>query len=370
MFHRATGIGSFPHHRSGDTLRIIKDNLQYIPHWPQLPRKSAEEGFIRQYLSPLIEAGIIKIDDNNRTPFFCSGDEGWDEKVLNYFEMMLMWEDDEKVLTGLDLSKEAHLYSQEERSSENPFAFPSDTAEGFYDFLGMDWTSSSAEYLKGQISGPVTVGFQVNGEDGKPAFYDDQLREILVKTLACQARWQMRRLALFEKPVIVFIDEPAVYGYGTSGYVGLGKDAIQKSIGEVAKEIKSFGGITGVHCCAGVDWSLLLELPLDIVNFDAYGYFGSMTVYARELSAFFERGGALAWGIVPTSSAINDEDVSSLLKKLSQGIDDLAARGVNKTHLKERLLITPSCGAATLSEEETEKVYTLLRELEARLKDL
>lgn len=370
MFHRATGIGSFPHHRSGDALKIIKNNLQYIPHWPQLPRKNPEEGFVRQYLSPLINAEIIKIDNNSRTPFFCSGDKGWEENVLSYFEMMLQWEEDEKALTGKDLSKDEIFFAREDRAGDNPFAFPVDTAEGFYDFLGMEWDNSNAEYLKGQISGPVTVGFQVNSEDGKPAFYDDQLREILVKTLACQAGWQIRRLALCGKPVIIFIDDPSVYGFGTSGYVGLGREAIQKSIGEIAEVIKSFGGIAGVHCCAGADWSILLESPVDIVNFDAYDFFGSMTVYSKELSAFYERGGSLAWGIVPTSHAVNDEDVSSLLNKLSDGISDLVRRGVNEAHLKERLLITPSCGAATLSENETERVYNLLKELEARLGDL
>ncbi len=373
MFRYATGIGSFPHQSSGDALKVIERSLRFVPHWPQLPRRSSEEGFVRQYLAPLIGAGLIRLAPHNLTPFFVDDEDGWDELVLGYFELMLKWEEDELSFKNSETDAElpevpggfgADGSLSAQCGAENPFAFPFESAEGFYDFLNYDWQHSSVRYLKGQISGPVTIGFQVNKSDGTPAFYDERLREILVKNLSCQARWQLDRLAVFGKPVIIFIDEPAVYGYGTSAYVGLGRAAIQESIGEIAAAIKGRGGFCGVHCCAGVDWSLLLELSLDIVNFDAYSYFPSMTVYSNLLGDFLERGNTLAWGIVPTSDAVRAEDASSLLKRLEAGIDDLAGRGVHKELLRKQLMITPSCGVATLVPEDAERVYRLLSELE------
>lgn len=348
MFHRSTGIGSVPHHSSADAVNLIKENLKHIPHWPQLPRKDEREGLVRQYLMPLINAGLIALKDN-KTPYFCSNETDWDDRVLAYYEMLLKWEENPQ------------------SGKENPFAFPPESAEGFFRFLDENRDLSSADMVKGQISGPVTVGMQITDPKGSPAFYNDQLREILVKTLTCQAKWQVKSLGDTGRPVLLFIDDPSIYGYGTSGYVGLGRESIQNSLAEINTGIKEEGGHTGVHCCAGVDWSLLFELRLDLVNFDAYEFFSSVTVYTDALSDFLERGGGLAWGIIPTSHKIDAEDAASLYENLQEKIEALVSRGIDKNRLKQQLMITPSCGAATLTEEQTGKVYRLLQQLEQKV---
>ncbi len=348
MFHRATGIGSLPHHSSHEAIKLIRENLVHIPHWPQLPRRDSQEGFVLQYLMPMINAGLIAFKEN-KNPFFCSNERDWDDRVLRYYEMLM--ESEEK---GYNVEN-------------SPFAFPAESAEGFFRFLEERWDLSSIEIIKGQITGPVATGLQVTDPRGSPAFYNDELRELIVKTLTSQAKWQLNQLGRLGKPVMLFIDDPSIYGFGTSSYVGLGREPIQSSLAEVARGIKDGGGLTGVHCCAGVDWSLLFELPFDLVNFDAYEYFSSILVYIETLAAFLERGGGLAWGIIPTSDKIDGEDVSSLFENLFQKVDDLVSRGIKREKLEKQLVLTPSCGAATLSEERAGKVYKLLAQLEQKV---
>lgn len=352
MYHRATGIGSMPHLSANGAIKIIKKNLHHIPHWPQLPRRDPAEGLILQYLTPLMDAGLVSLKPGlTRTPFFEEDNHRWDERVLRYYEM----------LVGIG---EEQLLGE-----ESPFAFARGAAEGFFRFLNEDWDLPRTGMVKGQLSSPVTVGLQVTDQGGSPAFYNDQLRELLVKTLTFHARWQVKQLSRFSRPVLLFIDDPGVYGYGTSGYVALGREDIQGSLREVINGIKGDGGVAGIHCCAGADWSLMLELPFDLISFDAYDYFPSLLVYAGELSAYLDRGGGLAWGIVPTSEKIDGEDADSLYTNLQNKIEILVSHGVDREKLQKQLLLTPSCGAGTLSEEQAERVYRVLAQLEKMVMD-
>ena len=55
----ATGIGSLPFLEPGEALELIWQYLPDIPHWPQLPQRGSSEGFVNQFLNPLVEAGLL-----------------------------------------------------------------------------------------------------------------------------------------------------------------------------------------------------------------------------------------------------------------------------------------------------------------------
>lgn len=95
------------------------------------------------------------------------------------------------------------------------------------------------------------------------------------------------------------------------------------------------------------------------MNFDAYEFMDKYPTYWREIKAFLDRGGYLAWGIVPTSSKIAGVSSNDLVKKLEEGIAFLVNKGLSRTLIKERSLITPSCGTGTLTIEEAERVMSL-----------
>lgn len=346
LYGLATGIGSMPFTDPDDALNLIFTYFKEIPHWPQLPRRGPGEGLAPQYLAPLLKHGLIAVHPNG-TPYFCLDDPQWEKRCLDYYELLL---------TG-----ESAIKSGE-------FAFAAESAAGFYAFLERCARQPlEALYLKGQIAGPITVGFRVTDPAGKPSFYDPTLREIIVKTLAAAACWQVRQLQALGRPVIIFVDEPGLYNYGSSTAVALGRPEIEASLEEIFTAVRSAGGITGLHSCAGTDWSLLTGLSLDLINFDAYEYFPSLLVYGAVLDPFFARGGALAWGIVPASDKVLQEDLSSLQRLLESQMEALVKQGAGEPYVRSRYLITPACGTGTLSKAVTERIYRLTASLAERI---
>ncbi|HHU75769.1 MAG TPA: hypothetical protein GXZ24_02570 [Firmicutes bacterium] len=351
-----TGIGSMPHRDVAAALSLIRENMPLGPHWPQLPGLGGEESFARQYLAPLLKLNILGLK-KGEAPFFYDLEEDWPEREQAFYELYL----------------DALENEQGEKAAMGFFAFPREAARGFYAFLEGGWSSREGTkplFVKGQISGPLSLGLQINSADGKAAFYHPGLRDILVKNLALQAKSQVRALKKFSLPVIIFIDEPALLSFGQSAYTALASEDISAALEEIIFAIKEEGAMVGVHSCAGIDWSIPFNLPLDIVNFDAYEYFDSLLVYAEEMDAFLKKGGILAWGLIPTSEAIEEEETAVLKERFLRGIERLANRGVGADLLKKQYMLTPSCGTGTLAMAQAEKVYRLTSELQAALKQI
>lgn len=341
LFGKATGIGSMPHKTPGPALGIIFSRVPEIPHWPQLPASGEEEGFIRQYLNPLLERGLLRLFDD-RPPTFDTSAGDWLVRLTRFYEEVLERED-----------------------SFRAFGFPREAAAGFYAFIEhvREHGAGKALCLKGQLSGPVTIGLQTVDADMSPALYNEELRDVLVRSLAEQVKWQVETLKECGLPQLLFIDDPSLYSYGQSTFVGLSREVIQQSLLPLIEAAHGHGALVGVHACAGVDWTLLFSLPFDVVNIDVYHYFTSLLVCAREFDDFLERGGALAWGLVPTSDEAWEETADRLLERLGEYQEKLARKGVNSGRMQRQLLFTPSCGTSTLTPELAEKVYKLLSEV-------
>lgn len=327
-------------------MRFFKE----IPHWPQLSRLSSAENMINQYTSPLINSGLL-FQKPGKLPIFNTDSEDWIDRQAAFYSIYL------EVIKSNDQS----LYDQ--------FAFPAEYAAGFYAFVRHIEThgTGDARWLKGQITGPITIGLQLVDQKGRYAYYDDQLRDLIIKNLVVQAAWQVRALGRFGLPVIVFIDEPTLHVYGQSTYITLSRDKIIEDINDVVHAIKDAGALAGIHSCGSTEWSIPLESDADIVGFDAFNYFTSLELYFSELNSFLSRGGSLAWGLIPTSEKILNlraEDLADLYKRQ---IDTFQKKGANRDLLRRQTLITPSCGAGNLSIIVSEKVYSLTAEVSSLL---
>jgi methionine synthase II (cobalamin-independent) len=259
------------------------------------------------------------------------------------------------------------FYQHLEKGELDSFKITEDFARGLRILkdLSSEDNRKEIKYIKGQITGPVTFGLALIDQDRRPIFYDPTLREILIRHLSLKARWMEKRFNdLFPGiPTILFFDEPSLSSFG-SAFSSLNREDVTHSLSECFDAVK---GLKGVHCCGNTDWSVLLSTNLDILSFDAYGYLETLSLYPKELRTFLERGGILAWGIVPTSEAILKEDAQSLVKRFNEGVKNLFGKGIDQT-LLQRVILTPSCGTASLRIPLAERVCELTAEVSKSLR--
>ncbi len=342
----ATGLGSMPFTEAAPALAMIKRYLPFIPHWPQMPRRGAQEGLIFQAFHCLVATGLVRVKGDQA--LFDTAAPDWPERLTAFYTICF----------------DAAAGSPE---TLERFAFGPGAADGFAAFLDDIQSAGQPEalWVKGQVVGPLTTGFRLKDEGGNLAFYDDQLRDLVNRTLALHAGWQCARLAETGLPVMLFIDDPTVAAYGTHSHLALGKEMILESLNMVIEAIHHQGAAAGIHSCDAANWAMLFETGIDILSLDTYRFGESMIGYAQDLQAFFERGGVVAWGIVPTDKEAFGETGNSLLARLYDLWDQLVDSGVDQQRLWQQAMVTPACGTGLLSEELAEQIYALTAEVSA-----
>jgi methionine synthase II (cobalamin-independent) len=332
---RATGIGSLPHPAPSDALRVVLENFPTIPYWPQLPRRDFRENMYAQFSEELVG---IKMD---------LGKE-W-----------LGVETDDDTMAQVEAFYARYLEDKPELFAVHP-----DYAAGLYALEDRRDSLKDALWIKGQVTGPVSFGLKVVDQNLRPMLYDDTLRDVLVKYLARKAQWMENFLSALGSPII-FIDEPSLAMFGAS-IVALNRDDVIRDLEEVFSALK---GIKGTHCCGNTDWSLLLETSVDVISFDALNYTENLALYASDVRRFLDRGGVLAWGIVPTvEEDIAAANTEALAARLDAAMEMLVKKGIDRDQLYAQALITPACGLGTVSVSAAERAFGLTRALSEKVR--
>jgi methionine synthase II (cobalamin-independent) len=342
-------IGSLPVADHDEALHMVFEYTPEIPLWVQLP-VYPEEGMMVQFLP-----GMPGVTQEDGRVFIDTSGATFEDELLRFYEEYLLVTEGEAPLDG------------------TRFALTEETAKGFFSLLKkIEKTSEPPLALKGQITGPVTLATGMTDQDRRALFYDDRLLDVVVKTLAMKARWQVEKLSQCGVPVIVFIDEPGLAGFGTSAFISISREDINRVLSEVIEAVHEAGGLAGVHVCANTDWSLILDSPADILSFDAYGFFDRLALYEQPLKRFFDQNRILAWGIVPTSDSkdIEKETPSSLVEKWEAQANRLDALGIARATVSAQSLITPSCGTGSLTQSHAVKVLEMTREVSRILRSM
>lgn len=345
----ATTIGSLPHTDATRGTALMFANTPEIPSWVQFPKRVFYENMMVQFTEGM--PGLV--EDGDRI-YFDTAVPDFTEQLTDFYTRYLAVAEDRDPV-ALD-----------------SFGLSSQYAAGFAEFVARLPEQTTPVMLKGQVTGPFTLGTNLLDQDRRCSYYDDQLHDVIVKTVALKAVWQMTRLGAFGPQVMIFLDEPALLGFGTQTFITVSREDIIGDINEVVAAIHAQGGLAGVHCEENTDWSLLMETDLDILAFDAYDHIQAITLYPAELHTFLERGGSLGWGIVPTldREAAATETLPSLLARFDEGVERLVRKGFDRDLLLRRALITPSCGAGgVLTEPLAERVLDLLRQLSTALRE-
>jgi hypothetical protein len=331
-----TIIGSMPHTDPKKACALITRYLKDIPAWPQLPRRSFLENMYVQYS----EGFPGMVNENNR-----------------------IYVDTAKDYTrALETLYQAYL-----DNDAGKYPLGRDYAAGFYAFLEQDKFSPAA--VKGHVTGPLSWGMTVTDENKRSILYHEILGDAVPKFLKLEAMWQEKELRKVSRNTIIFVDEPYMASYGSS--VAAGVFSKPEKIIEMINEVfEGISGLKGIHCCGNTDWSILLKTKMDILNFDAYAYAQSLSIYPEEVKKFIARGGCIAWGIVPQfSEPLSKETVASLKDRLGEAMAPFTHNGLSVKDIIKHSLLMPCCGLLPLaSEEEAEKALELLTSLSAEMR--
>jgi methionine synthase II (cobalamin-independent) len=345
-------IGSVPLTDHATALEWIFTATPQIPLWPQLPHNPLEQMMpqFSEGIPCIVEEGI---DDPEGRLVFDIAWPGFEEAMLAFYEEYLAALED---LSLLDSSR---------------FVVSRERAEGLYLFSESLAGRQGLRAVKGQVTGPFTMLTGIKDRAGRAGYFDETVRDMVIKGIAMKAAWQTRMLAkAADVPVLMFIDEPALAGLGSSAFISVTDEEIRTMIDEVADAVHQAGGLAGIHVCANTNWSILLGSNIDIISFDAHGFFDRMAALKREVATFLDRGSIIAWGGVATSRVeeIEQETVDSLTGMFKRQMNTFTGPERDMAALLAQTLITPSCGTGSLPEAAAQRVLSLTRETASALR--
>jgi len=332
-----TTIGSLPFKDPGKACSMVLELTPELPAWPQLPKRSFRENMYAQYSENF--PGMVFNDAEEKLHV----SRGKFEQDLAVF-----FEHYENIGSG----------------EVDYFAISENHAEGFHVFKSLA-AEKKLKAVKCQVTGPMTFGMSVKEENGRSLYYDPTMKQVVEYNCAAKALWQIAQFRGIVDPgsMVLFFDEPYLAAYG-SAFTAISKEDITNSLDSAGSVVKSvYPDITiGVHCCANTDWSVLCGTgSVDIISFDAYGYFDNLMLYSDALAKFTGRGGSLAWGIVPTGEdALEKESAESLGGKLKESLDKLADKVPGGDRLRGNMYVTPACGFGSAPEKTAEKAHRIL----------
>lgn len=338
-----TAIGSLPHQKAEDAVRVVLENIPDAPIWPQLPATGMNEQMEIQYSENLPD---VVIDREKERMYIDTTDETF-AGISTFMEKFAMDEVDYFAITP-EFSK--GIYAMEE---------------------ALKALDKKPPFVKVQTTGPISFGLTIVDENKRAIYYNDIYKDAVVKGLAMKCRWQIRKFKPYAENVICFIDEPILSAFGSSTYVSVSRDDVVAVLNEVIEAIHAEGAIAGIHCCGNTEWSILIDAGVDIVNFDAFDFGDTIALYPEAVKSYLEAGKVLAWGVVPTNSEkIQSQTVETLMAKFDEGVDNLAkAAGIDRNLIINQAMITPSCGTGSLPVADAEKVFSILGQLSKALQN-
>ncbi len=260
---KTTAMGIMPHNDIDEALELAL-SLD-IPFWPQLPRVSFYEDMYAQASQNF--PGIVVDTENERVSFTTAK---FNKELEGYFELM----DDTRI-----------------------FALSQEYSAVYHKFLEKDLQDYIA--VRGQMTGPVSFGFNVIDENRKPIIYNDEVRAILFDFIQKKVNVQYKELKQKNTNAFVWVDEPGL-GYVFSGLSGYNERQAKE---DYEGFLQGLEGPKGLHLCANVNLPYLLELGVEILSFDAFQIEFMPKEYAGAVAKFLKSGGIISWGIVPTDSS-------------------------------------------------------------------
>lgn len=305
-----------------------------IPFWPQLPRLNYYEDMYVQAAEHF--PGIVLDVEARKLSF----------------SMARFMEEVEEVMSAFD--------------DPSVFDVSTDYSAVYHRFLEKDLSGKPA--IRGQLEGPVSFGFNVVDENDRPILFDDSVRPFMFEFMARRVNVQLQRLKAKNENAFMYVDEPGLQFLfsAMSGYGDVQAKADMEMFFSLIDRPR------GVHLCGNPDWDFLLNLDIDILSLDVYTNAEVFASYAPAIKRFLDRGGVLAWGLVPTNfEPFEKESEDSLEGMLEDLWEKLYAKGVDRQHLLAHSLLSPAtcCLINPDIEKTVEKGFATVKRLSEKLRE-
>jgi hypothetical protein len=318
-----------------DPERALKAALSMdIPFWPQLPRLSCYEDM------------------------YVQASEHFPGMVLNLDKQTLAFSMD-KFAVELD-----DTLSHFEDAAY--FDISAQYSDVYHRFLDLDLADRPA--IRGQLEGPISFGLNVLDQNKRPIIFDDTVRPFLYEFMARRINVQLERLKKINSNAFMFIDEPGLQ-FLFSALSGYDSTAARTDMEEFLSMVDS---PRGIHLCGNPDWDFLLNLDLDILSLDVYLNGAIFANYANSIKHFLDKGGVIAWGLVPTNfEPFEAENAASLTGRLEEIWSILGRKGIDQDFLLARSLISPAtcCLVNPDGEKTVESAFKVVQDLSGRLRE-
>jgi hypothetical protein len=329
----ATGVGALPH---TDPEKACNDVLAIFPQFPYVP-SLPERGQLES----------IVFNDSEQLP----GRLLRDDRLLY----------DSTTDHTADMER---VYMDYVEGNYAPYGLHKEYASGFIEMMSYDM--SHAQALKCQVTGPVTFGMQVVDADKRPIYYDAQLADVLSKMIALKARWcevEMKKKTGVSETVVV-LNEPYLASLGSS-VVPVDQEVVRTGWEDIAALVQD--GL-GIHCCSNTDWEFVMDLRPSVISIDAYTTATEFLLYADYIVTYMEKGGIVAWGIVPAEYKIFATETTDRLYERYLAVRKKLCSCMPEDLFDARSLITPSCGIRFADREGAVAIMQTAAEISRRIR--
>ena len=327
-----TAMAILPHHEVEPALELAL-SLD-IPFWPQLPHVSYYEDMYVQAAEHF--PGILRFPEQGSLRF------DTDKFAEELPQLLDHWED----LDYFDISPQ---YSAV-----------------YHRFLELDFRNYPA--IRGQLEGPISFGLKVLDEHDRPLIFNDQVRPLLLDFMARRVQAQLTRLKARHENAFMFLDEPGLQFIfsSISGYPDTrAKEDLDRFLSQIDRP-------RGIHLCGNPDWEFLLNRDLDILSLDIYSNGEVFQCYGKAVRRFLDRGGVLAWGLIPTCvESFEQETPEKLIAYLESLWPTLEQAGIQREQLLAQSLLAPdTCCLINPDRERTvTRAFAWLRDMSHRLRE-
>lgn len=312
----ATGIGSLPHRNAQEAAEFALRMTPELPCIPTLPKRSPAEGMIAQ--------AVVGIQ-------------------------------------GISVGQYGSLLVDADRVDPQA-PVTTDVQHGAFSGLRafLEVAQGREGSVKWQFTGPVTLGSALL-RAGVPA---DIAFDVAMNTVRSHLA-SIHDLIGQQLPgcsQVVFIDEPDLGWLMHESFPIAPESAIDLMSGALA--VIEGRATMGLHSCSTVDPAILAAAGPAILSLPVSS---KLSAHAGALSGFLDRGGVIAWGVVPSHGPVMASAERSW-KKLTALWCELVQGGCDAMQLRQQSLVTAACGLANHTETTADIVGAQVRDIGERVR--